>query len=128
MARAKQGQPGFLNLKRRLRSDMTGPEKLLWLRLRSRQLQGLKFRRQHGIGPYIVDFYCPERLLVLEIDGESHADSEQILKDQERDTYLNSLGLQVIRYLNSDVTNNLAGVLEDLQQHLSGHSTSPHPS
>ncbi|SPP64912.1 endonuclease domain-containing protein [Nitrospira lenta] len=127
MARTKQGQPGFLNLKRRLRSDMTGPEKQLWLQLRSRQLQGLKFRRQHGIGPYIVDFYCPERSLVLEIDGDSHAGTEQILKDQERDSYLNSLGLQVIRYLNGDVTNNLAGVLEDLQKQLSAHSTSPHP-
>lgn len=128
MARAKQGQPGFLNLKRRLRSDMTGPEKQLWLKLRSRQFQGLNFRRQHGIGPYIVDFYCPERLLVLEIDGDSHAGAEQILKDQERDTYLNSLGLQVIRYMNGDVTNNLAGVLEDLQKQLLAHSTSPHPS
>lgn len=106
---------------------MTGPEKQLWLQLRSRQFQGLKFRRQHGIGPYIVDFYCPERLLVLEIDGDSHAGTEQILKDQERDSYLNSLGLQVIRYLNGDVTNNLAGVLEDLQKQLSAHSTSPHP-
>lgn len=128
MARAKQGQPGFLNLKRRLRSDMTGPEQQLWLTLRARQFQGLKFRRQHGIGPYIVDFYCPERLLVLEIDGESHADAGQILKDQKRDAYLNSLGLQVIRYLNGDVTNNLAGVLEDLQKQLSAHSTSPGPS
>lgn len=128
MARAKQGQPEFLNLKRRLRSDMTGPEQQLWLKLRARQFQGLKFRRQHGIGPYIVDFYCPERLLVLEIDGESHADAGQILKDQKRNTYLNSLGLQVIRYLNGDVTNNLAGVLEDLQKQLSEDSTSPHPS
>jgi very-short-patch-repair endonuclease len=137
MARAKQGQPGFLNLKRRLRSDMTGPEQQLWLKLRARQFQGLKFRRQHGIGPYIVDFYCPERSLVLEIDGDSHAGVEQILKDQERDRYLHSLGLHVVRYQNHDVMQNLDGVLEDLLNHIAAgspsnrtqeDSTSPSPS
>lgn len=128
MARAKQGQPGFLNLKRRLRSDMTGPEKQLWLKLRSRQLQGLKFRRQHGIGPYIADFYCPERSLVIELDGESHAEPLQIMKDQQRDTYLQSIGLQVIRYNNTDVVSNLDGILADLHTRLSLDSTSPNPS
>ena len=119
MARAKQGQPGFLNLKRRLRSDMTGPEQQLWLKLRARQFQGLKFRRQHGIGPYIVDFYCPDQSLVIELDGESHAEPHQILKDQQRDTYLRSIGLQVIRYSNTDVASNLDGILADLQARLS---------
>lgn len=128
MARAKQGQPGFLNLKRRLRSDMTGPEKQLWLKLRSRQLQGLKFRRQHGIGPYIADFYCPERSLVIELDGESHAEPLQIMKDQQRDTYLQSIDLQVIRYNNTDVVSNLDGILADLHTRLLLDSTSPNPS
>ena len=76
MPRATRGQGGHLDLKRRLRSNMTGPETRQWSRLRARQLQGLKFRRQHGIGPYIADFYCPEQFLVIEVDGDSHADAD----------------------------------------------------
>jgi very-short-patch-repair endonuclease len=97
MPRATRGQAGHLDLKRRLRSNMTVPETRLWSRLRARQLQRLKLRRQHGIGPYIVDFYCPEQSLVIEVDGDSHADADQILKDRQREEYLQSLGLQVIR-------------------------------
>lgn len=107
---------------------MTGPEQLLWLKLRTRQFQGLKFRRQHGIGPFIVDFYCSERSLVIEIDGDSHADAEQILKDQQRDRYLQSLGLLVIRYQSHDVVNNLDGVLDDLLRRVDSEATSPRPS
>ena len=128
MARATRGQPSHLDLKRRLRSNMTGPETRLWSRLRARQLQGLKFRRQHGIGRYIVDFYCPEQSLVIEVDGDSHADADQILKDQHRDRYFQSLGLPVIRYANDDILKNLDGVLEDLAERLSSGSTSPRPS
>ena len=128
MPRATQGQASHLDLKRRLRSNMTGPEARLWSRLRARQLQGLKFRRQHGIGPYIVDFYCPEQSLVIEVDGDSHADADQVVKDKQRETYLQSLGLRVIRYINDDIVKNLDGVLEDLAARLSSGSTSPHPS
>jgi very-short-patch-repair endonuclease len=128
MPRAIRGQAGHLDLKRRLRSNLTGPETRLWSRLRARQLQGLKFRRQHGIGPYIVDFYCPEQSLVIEVDGDSHADADQIVKDQLRDRYFQSLGLRVIRYINDDILKNLDGVLEDLAQRLSSGSTSPRPS
>lgn len=82
MPRVIRGQSSHLNLKRRLRSNMTGPETHLWLALRGRQLQGLKFRRQHGIGRYIVGFYCSERSLVIDVDGDSHADTDQIVKDR----------------------------------------------
>ena len=128
MPRATRGQDGHLDIKRRLRSNMTGQETRLWSRLRARQLQGLKFRRQHGIGPYIVDFYCPEQSLVIEVDGDSHADADQIVKDQRRDRYFQSLGLRVIRYINDDILKNLDGVLEDLAERLSSGSTSPRPS
>ena len=128
MRRTTRGQADHLDLKRRLRSDMTGPEIRLWSRLRARQLQGLKFRRQHGIGAYIVDFYCPEQSLVIEIDGDSHADAAQIVKDKQREKYLQSLGLRVIRYINDDVVKNLDGVLEGLAERLSSGSTSPRPS
>jgi very-short-patch-repair endonuclease len=107
---------------------MTGPEARLWSRLRARQLQGLKFRRQHGIGPYIVDFYCPEQSLVIEVDGESHADADQIVKDKQREAYMQSLGLRVIRYINDDIMKNLGGVLEDLAERISSRLTSPRPS
>jgi very-short-patch-repair endonuclease len=107
---------------------MTGPETRLWSRQRARKLQALKFRRQHGIGPYIVDFYCPEQSLVIEVDGDSHADADQILKDQLRDRYFQSLGLHVIRYINDDILKNLDGVLENLAERLSSGSTSPPPS
>ena len=128
MARVKRGHPEYLNLKRRLRSEMTGAEARLWSKLRMKQFQELKFRRQHGIGPYIVDFYCPERSLVIEVDGDSHADANQIQKDRQRGNYLQSLGLQVIRYQNDDIIKNLVGVLEDLSKRVSSSaSTSPSP-
>jgi very-short-patch-repair endonuclease len=97
---------------------MTSPEIKLWSRLRRKQFEGLKFRRQHGIGPYIVDFFCPEQGLVIEVDGDSHGDEDQILKDKERDKYLQSLGLQVIRYTNDDILKNIDGVLENLAGNL----------
>lgn len=128
MPRATRGQASHLFLKRRLRSNMTSPEMRLWSKLRARQLQGLKFRRQHGIGPYIVDFYCPEQSLVIEVDGDSHADADQIVKDRQREKYLQSLGLRVIRYINDDIVKNLDGILEDLVKKLSSGSTSPCPS
>jgi very-short-patch-repair endonuclease len=95
---------------------MTGPESKLWARLKRKQFEGLKFRRQHGIGPYIVDFFCPEQRLVIEVDGDTHGNEDQILEDKERDNYLQSLGLQVIRYRNDDVQKNLDGVLQDLRE------------
>jgi very-short-patch-repair endonuclease len=128
MPRATRGQASHLDIKRRLRSNMTGPETRLWSRLRARQFQGLKFRRQHGIGPYIVDFYCPEQSLVIEVDGDSHADDDQIVKDRQREKYLRSRGLRVIRYINDDIVKNLEGVLEDLAGEVSSGSTSPCPS
>jgi very-short-patch-repair endonuclease len=111
MPRATRGQAGHLDLNRRLRSNMTGPETRQGSRLRARQLQGLKFRRQHGIGPYIADFYCPEQSLVIEVDCDSHADADQILKGQLRDRYFQSLGLHVIRDIYDDILKSLDGVL-----------------
>jgi len=125
--RAKQGRPEYLLLKRQLHSEMTRAEKRFWSRLRMKQVQGLKFRRQHGIGAFIVDFYCPEGSLVIEVDGDTHADENQVRKDKQRETYLRSLGLRVIRYMNDDILNNVDGVLEDLCERLSSGSTSPNP-
>jgi very-short-patch-repair endonuclease len=74
-----------------------------------------------------VDFYCPERSLVIEVDGDIHGDQHQIVKDRRRESYLRALGLEVIRYMNDDVLKNLDGVLEDLYERVLSRSTSPPP-
>jgi len=96
---------------RTLRKEMTDAERRLWHRLRGEQL-GVKFRKQHPIGPYIVDFYSWQAGLVVELDGETHATPEARAYDQERDNYLQSLGLSVLRFSNREVFTNLEGVLE----------------
>ena len=85
----------------------------MWSRLRAKQFFGLKFRRQHGVGPYIVDFYCSERLTVIEVDGDVHREELQKRKDEKREKNLKNLGLQIIRYANDEILKNLDGVLEE---------------
>ena len=97
-------------MRRKLRQDVTPAEKLFWSKVARRQFYDLKFRKQHGIGKYIVDFYCPEKKLVIEIDGDSHFSKRDILKDQERDEFIISFGYRVVRYLNSEVLNNIDGI------------------
>ncbi len=126
--RTRQGLSKGPFLKRRLRTALTPAETLLWNKLRSKQCHSFKFRRQHAIGPFIVDFFCPEQGLVVEIDGDVHAEQTKIAQDRQRERYLRSLGLQVIRYTNHEVLNNLNGVLEHLLAVLSEDSTSPRPS
>ena len=94
---------------RTLRKNMTAPEALLWRQLRARQLYDLKFKRQVPIGPYIVDFLCEDRGLVVEVDCDTHA--LQIAYDRRRDAFLNAAGLYVIRVTNRYVIQNLDGVL-----------------
>jgi very-short-patch-repair endonuclease len=124
----KKGNPKLLSLKRRLRSKQTPAEQLIWAKLRGNQIHGLKFRRQHGIDSFIVDFFCPERALVIEVDGDVHATKNKIKKDRQRENTLHSLGIKVIRYNNDDILHNLMGVLEDIALHVSKISTSPNPS
>jgi very-short-patch-repair endonuclease len=96
----------------KLRHDPTYPEKLLWSLLRGRQLDGLKFRRQHPIEPYIVDYYCADELLVVELDGKSHNETAEY--DRQRSDFLGSLGLTVYRITNDEVLTNLDGVAEGI--------------
>jgi very-short-patch-repair endonuclease len=87
---------------RQLRRNATFPERVLWGLLRDRRLSGLKFRRQHAVGPYVVDFYCSSHRLVVELDGRSHDDRG--LEDRRRQNYLESVaGLKVLRVGNDDV-------------------------
>ena len=102
------------HFRQNLRKNLTDPERKLWNKLRSQQL-GVKARRQHGVGPYIVDFYIPKAKLVIEIDGDSHyEDAKALLNDQHRDEYLRSLNLRIVRYTNNQVIHELDAVLEDL--------------
>jgi very-short-patch-repair endonuclease len=103
---------------RQLRQQTTPPEKKLWQYLRSKQL-GIKFRSQHPINCYIVDFYARKAGLVVEVDGETvHTFPEQIKHDQERDKFIESLGLKVLRFSASDVMANIEGVISEIDYHL----------
>jgi very-short-patch-repair endonuclease len=99
--------------RRNMRNNPTEPEKKLWHHLRAKQL-GIKFRRQHSIGPYIADCYCHELRLVIELDGDSHYSADAQIYDQNRDAYMASEGIRVLRYSNLDVMRNISGVLEHL--------------
>ena len=93
-----------------LRGNMPMPEKILWTQIRNQQL-GVKFRRQHGIGRYIADFYCAELKLVIELDGDSHYQDGGQEYDQTRDEFMRALGLTVLRFTNRDVMDNLSEVV-----------------
>ena len=86
-----------------LRNNPTDAEKYLWYELKKGQLNGKKFRRQQSISKYIVDFYCPEEQLVIELDGEQHFENEHKKYDERRTEYLGKLNLRVIRFRNTDV-------------------------
>ena len=97
---------------RDLRLRETYAEALLWSEVRDRKLAGLKFRRQHPIGPLVVDFCCPDRRLVVELDGGVHA--EQAKQDAEREELLRAAGYQMLRFPNQAVRENLLDVLETI--------------
>ena len=105
-------------LARELRKNMTDAEKRLWAKIRMRQMGGHQFYRQRAIGNYIVDFYCPKAKLVLEVDGGQHYSDEQIEIDKKRSSYLNKLGLKVMRFTNLDVLNNIDVVLDEIYRYL----------
>jgi very-short-patch-repair endonuclease len=95
---------------RRLRRDATDVERRLWQKLRNAQIDGASFRRQHPAGNYILDFYCPALQLAIELDGGQHAQATS--RDRQRDEWLSTRGVTMLRFWNSDVTQNLNGVLE----------------
>jgi very-short-patch-repair endonuclease len=109
---------------RGLRRSMTDAEHTLWYRLRNRQLQGCKFRRQHDIGPYIADFVCTEAMLVVELDGGQHA--EQVVYDARRTAFLQAQGYRVLRFWDNDVLKDIESVLEVVWEALA--SAAPHPN
>lgn len=106
--------PRKIKQARYLRKNMTPQERKLWNTIRNNQINNLKFKRQHPIGEYIVDFICIEKRLILEIDGGQHNYKKNIIYDNERTKYLNSRGFQVLRFWNNDIDNNLEGIIEKI--------------
>jgi very-short-patch-repair endonuclease len=116
--------PILLKHARALRRAGTDAETKLWYYLRDRRLFGVRFRRQKIIGPRIVDFYCAEASLVIEVDGGGHADPLQAERDVSRTEELERRGLRVLRFWNTEVLSNIEGVLITIAQAL-GKSPSP---
>jgi very-short-patch-repair endonuclease len=105
-------------LARNLRTNMTDAEQLIWSKIRRKQIGDLKFYRQKNIGHYIVDFYCPKEKLIVEIDGGQHYENKGMKKDQERDKYLQGLGLTILRFSDIDVFKNIDGVMERIHEQI----------
>ena len=122
-AALRQGQK--ISQSRTLRKNSTKAENVLWYHLRDNRLNGRKFRRQHTIGPFIVDFYCKELSLIVEVDGDVHAFQEA--RDAIREAYLEAQGYRVVRFANLDILRNLRGVLEMLGHLTKTDSEAPSP-
>ena len=107
---------------RRLRKPQTPTEALLWEELRDRRLDGHKFRRQHAVGPYVLDFYCSASRCAVEIDGGIHNDPAQRVRDIDRQAAIEKTGIWFVRITASDIERNLPGVLAGLAAQLARHS------
>ena len=103
------------SFRKELRENLTPAEAFLWKNLQKRQLKGRKFRRQHSIENFIVDFYCPEEKLIIELDGEIHKNATAEEKDWSRDKRLEELGFKVLRFENKMVFDFLPSVLKEIE-------------
>lgn len=103
---------------RELRKSMTDAERLLWSKIRSKQLKGHQFYRQKIIDNYIADFFCPKAKLVIELDGGQHYSNDGKEKDAARDAFMAGIGLKVLRFSDRDVFENLNGVVEKIWREL----------
>ena len=104
---------------RNLRKRLTDTERFLWSQLRTRQIEGYKFRRQTPIGKYIVDFVCHEQRVIVEVDGGQH--SENAEKDKIRDKWLGEQGYKILRFWNNEISTNMDGVLEVIRDNCKSH-------
>jgi very-short-patch-repair endonuclease len=105
-------------LSRNLRRSMTEAEKLLWSRIRGKQLKGVQFYRQKVIGNYIADFYCANSKIVIEVDGGQHYSLEGREKDRVRDDYLADAGIKVLRFSDREVLKDIEAILEKIWMNL----------
>ena len=107
-----------INFAKSMRSNMTKEEAIIWRMVRAKRFLGFKFKRQVLVGDYIVDFLCPEKNLIIELDGGQHNEPDNILKDNNRTIYLQNIGYKVIRFWNNEVINNIDGVYEVIKRNL----------
>ena len=117
----RDASPNLFNLASQNRKLSTEAEKILWESLRGKRLNGFKFRRQHPIRGFIVDFFCASHGLAIEADGEYHNEEEQKLADEQRTIALNKLNIKVIRFTNHEVIHNTSEVLKQIIEYLSMH-------
>ena len=113
------GMDKMTSLSKSLRKRPTEAEALLWKRLRAKQIEGLKFRRQEPIDKYIVDFICLQTRIIVEVDGGQHALEKD--RDAERDRYLRKQGFRILRFWNNEVLQNIDGVLEVIRENCLSH-------
>jgi very-short-patch-repair endonuclease len=107
--------PELLKLAGELRKSMTPAEKILWQKLRNKNVKGYRFRRQHPIKVFIADFFCYEAMLVIEVDGEIHTQARQSERDHERTQVLKELGIQELRFSNQEVFENIEKVIHRIE-------------
>ena len=96
----------------------TPTERMLWKELKGKQLEGYRFRQQHGFGPYVLDFYCPSLRLCIELDGEIHTEDRVKQKDEERTIFLKENRIKVLRFRNEEVEQNINDVLERIKDYI----------
>lgn len=103
--------------RRKLREEQTDCERILWIKLRNKQCNGLRFLRQYSISPYILDFYCPRLRLAIELDGGQHNEVAQKIYDQKRTEFLSRQNIKILRFWDNEVLENLDGVYAKILEH-----------
>lgn len=111
--------------RQQLRNNPPQPEKILWQQIRNRQVCDVKFRRQHGIGLYIIDFFAPQIKLAIELDGNSHFYEGAAKYDENRTKFLSNLEINIIRFTNLEIASNLSGVMDTLVNTINKLLTTP---
>jgi very-short-patch-repair endonuclease len=112
--------PEVKRRRQNLRNAAPTAEQLLWRHIKGKQLNGIKFRRQYGVGPFVIDFYCPELRLAIEVDGDSHLREGAKEYDERRQKYIENFNIQFLRFANIDVYKNIDDVLETICKAASG--------
>ncbi|MEH1871159.1 endonuclease domain-containing protein [Nostoc sp.] len=107
-----------IDKRRHLRQNITKAEKMIWDKIRDRQLENCKFRRQYSVDKFVINFYSSELKLAIEIDGESHFQEDAAEYDKARQEFIESARIKFIRFTNNDVYANLSGVLESIAQNI----------
>jgi very-short-patch-repair endonuclease len=108
--------PDLKHRRSELRKNQTDAEKAFWAQVRNRQFHGMRFHRQYSIGPYILDFYCPEIKTAIELDGGQHNETEGKAHDAIRSEYIQAQGIDVLRFWNNEVLLNMQGVLAKVEE------------